>query len=57
MIAFLVIAFLAGLLDYPTFQQALVPSALLIGFNHVEASFGLPMVMMGIPATKAWLAR
>ena len=40
-----VIAFLAGLVVYPTFQLALIPPALLIGLNLVESNFGLPMVM------------
>ncbi len=40
-----VIAFLAGLVVYPTIEAALIPPALLIVLNLIESNFGMPLVM------------
>ena len=40
-----VIAFLAGLVVYPSVEAALIPPALLIGLNILESNFGMPLVM------------
>ncbi len=40
-----VIAFLAGLVVYPSIEAALIPPALLIALNLVESNFGMPLVM------------
>ncbi|MEQ8398597.1 AI-2E family transporter [Thalassobaculum sp.] len=40
-----VVSFLAGLVIYPSFEAALIPPAVLIGLNVIEANFGMPLVM------------
>lgn len=39
------VAFLAGLIVYPSLEAALIPPAILIGLNLVESNFGMPLVM------------